>query len=101
MTGFGRLNRVMSRLDSALARFSAALDALERAAQARLTSEDQLPIAQKLISELQADNARLERELERLLEERDRLESVNDEVAGRLDTAIRDIRSALTVEAAE
>jgi predicted nucleic acid-binding Zn-ribbon protein len=91
----------MSRLDSSLARFSAALDALERVAQARLSAEDQLPAAQKLIAELQADKARLEDELERLLDERDRLEGVNDHVAGRLDGAIRDIRAALATEAAE
>ena len=91
----------MSRLDSALARFSAALDALERAAQARLASEDALPAAQKLIDTLQADKARLERELERLTDERLRLENVYDEIAGRLDGAIRGIRAALATEAAE
>jgi peptidoglycan hydrolase CwlO-like protein len=91
----------MSRLDSALARFSAALDALERAAQTRLTSEDRLPAAQKLIEELKADKALLESELAQLLEENEKLEVVNVEVAGRLDTAIRGIRSALSAEAAE
>jgi predicted nucleic acid-binding Zn-ribbon protein len=91
----------MSRLDSALARFSAALDSLERAAQTRLTSEDQLPALRKTIVQLQADKARLEAELARLADERARLEGVNDEVAGRLDTAIRDIRAALATEAAE
>jgi predicted nucleic acid-binding Zn-ribbon protein len=89
----------MSRLDSAIARFSAALDALERAAQARLSSDDQLPAALTLIAALKADKAQLEAELDALLEERERLEGLNDEVAGRLDTAIRDIRSALTNEA--
>jgi Domain of unknown function (DUF4164) len=66
-----------------------------------LTSEDQLPAAQRLIAELRTDNARLEEELARMLVERERLEGVNDEVAGRLDTAIRDIRAALATEAAE
>jgi hypothetical protein len=91
----------MSRLDSALSRFSAALDALERAAQSRLAAEDQLPAARKLIAELKADKDRLETELLILMEEHEKLEGLNDEVAGRLDTAIRDIRSALTAEAAE
>lgn len=89
----------MSRLDSALVRFSAALDALEQAAQARLRAEDQLPAALAQIAALKADKAQLEAELEALLDERERLEGVNDAVATRLDTAIRDIRSALATEA--
>lgn len=100
-TRFTRLNREMRRLDSALARFSAALDTLERATQARLGAEDQLPAAQKLIAELKADKDRLETELLILMEEHEKLEGVNNEVAGRLDTAIRDIRSVLAAEAAE
>lgn len=82
-----------------MARFSAALDALERTAQARLSAEDQLPAAQAQIAALKADKAQLEAELEALLDERERLEGINDAVAGRLDSAIRDIRSVLTTEA--
>jgi chromosome segregation ATPase len=91
----------MSRLDSALARFSEALEALDRMVQARLAAEDALPAAERQIAELRADKVRLEAELERLAEERRRLEGLNDHVAGRLDTAIRDIRAVLAVEAAE
>lgn len=91
----------MSRLDSALARFSAALDALEAIAHARLAAEDALPGAQRLIAELKADKVRLEAELDRLYAERARLDGVNDEVAGRLDAAIGDIRAALAADAAE
>jgi predicted nucleic acid-binding Zn-ribbon protein len=91
----------MSRLDSALARFSEALEALDRVVQTRLAADDALPAAERQIATLKADKAQLETELARLTAERRRLEGLNDHVAGRLDATIRDLRTVLAAEAAE
>lgn len=87
----------MSRLDSAIARFTAALERLEGAAK-RKTAQAASPFDDSLASELNAlreDRARLADELTRLNVEKVALEGFTDEVAGRLEGAIREIRAVL------
>lgn len=86
----------MSRLDSALARFSAALNTLDAALAKK-------PVAPRLdealtreLAGLKDDRARLAGELERLNGEKVALEGFTDEVAGRLEGAIREIRAVLS-----
>jgi flagellar biosynthesis/type III secretory pathway chaperone len=88
----------MNRLDSAAADFSAALDQLERtlAQNAQLLAD--VRDAQRQIQELRKDKVRLSAEIERLTLDRRRLEGLNTHVAGRLDSAIRDIRAVLQPE---
>ena len=87
----------MSRLDSAIARFTAALERLEGAAK-RKTASALSPFDDGLANELNAlreDRARLADELTRLNVEKVALEGFTDEVAGRLEGAIREIRAVL------
>lgn len=73
-------------------RFSSALDKLE----ARLNRYNSAaPQDNGELESLRADQARMSHELEQLKAERRALEDVTDEVAGRLDGAIREIRSVL------
>jgi len=88
----------MSRLDSAIARFTSALERLEGAAK-RTTGHSMSPFDDGLASELNAlreDRARLADELTRLSVEKVALEGFTDEVAGRLEGAIREIRAVLS-----
>ncbi|MEQ1754896.1 MAG: DUF4164 family protein [Micropepsaceae bacterium] len=91
----------MKKLDSAIKRFTSALDRLETAAQkddgAGTTSASQ-SFEQEISVELSAlkqDRARLADELTRLNVEKVALEGFTDEVAGRLEGAIREIRAVL------
>ncbi len=87
----------MKKLDSAIARFNAALERLEVAAKSgneHVTS----PFDDEIEGELNAlreDRARLADELSRLNVEKVALEGFTDEVAGRLEGAIREIRAVL------
>jgi hypothetical protein len=86
----------MSRLDSAVARFSTALDRLDAALTQR---EAKLRLDETLVRELAGlkdDRLRLAAELERLNSEKVALEGFTDEVAGRLEGAIREIRAVLS-----
>ncbi|MFN9542894.1 MAG: DUF4164 family protein [Alphaproteobacteria bacterium] len=90
----------MSKLDSAIRNFNAALDRLEEAARNRgaRAPGEQASIEQEIAVELRAlkeDRARLAEELNRLNVEKIALEGVTDEVAGRLEGAIREIRAVL------
>jgi predicted nucleic acid-binding Zn-ribbon protein len=87
----------MSRLDSAIQRFNAALDRLETAAKqgkrhAMSPFDDTLA---KELNALKEDRARLADELTRLNVEKVELEGFTEEVAGRLEGAIREIRAVL------
>jgi predicted nucleic acid-binding Zn-ribbon protein len=87
----------MSRLDSAIRRFNAALERLEAAAR-RKNGGAASPFDDTLAKELNAlkeDRAKLADELTRLNVEKVALEGFTEEVAGRLEGAIREIRAVL------
>jgi hypothetical protein len=89
----------MKKLDSALKRFNSALERLETAAKEKPSvsngaSSFEREIAVEL-SALKEDRARLADELTRLNVEKIALEGFTDEVAGRLEGAIREIRAVL------
>ena len=89
----------MKKLDSALKRFNSALERLETAAREKPSVSNgansfEREIAVEL-SALKEDRARLADELTRLNVEKIALEGFTDEVAGRLEGAIREIRAVL------
>jgi hypothetical protein len=94
----------MKKLDSAIKRFSSALERLETVAQEKapvtngaahsFANSFEREIAVEL-SALKEDRARLADELTRLNVEKIALEGFTDEVAGRLEGAIREIRAVL------
>ena len=86
----------MSRLDSAKTRFTAALDKLETALARRAVGPRLDESLARELSGLKEDRARLAAELERLNGEKVALEGFTDEVAGRLEGAIREIRAVLS-----
>ena len=97
----------MKKLDSAIKRFNSALERLEIATQekapatngaAHATNGAAQPFEREIAVELSAlkeDRARLADELTRLNVEKIALEGFTDEVAGRLEGAIREIRAVL------
>jgi hypothetical protein len=87
---------VMSRLDSAMARFAAALDKLDQALARRPAAARLDDALAKELRGLKEDRTRLASELERLNGEKVALEGFTDEVAGRLEGAIREIRAVLS-----
>ena len=90
----------MSRLDSAIRRFNAALERLEAAARrTNGSAPSSSPFDATLAKELNAlkeDRAKLADELSRLNVEKVALEGFTEEVAGRLEGAIREIRAVLS-----
>jgi hypothetical protein len=87
----------MKKIDSAIARFNSALEQLEVAAK-RGDGHALSPFDEEIVGELNAlkeDRARLADELTRLNVEKIELEGFTDEVAGRLEGAIREIRAVL------
>lgn len=87
----------MTRLDSAIHRFTTALERLEAAVR-RGNGHAMSPFDDGLARELNAlkeDRARLADELSRLNVEKVALEGFTEEVAGRLEGAIREIRAVL------
>ena len=90
----------MNKIDSAIKKLNTALDRLEQALNAGGTRSDGAPSSfeQEIAAELRAlkaDRARLAEELSRLNVEKVALEGFTDEVAGRLEGAIREIRAVL------
>ena len=90
----------MSKLDSAIRAFNDALDRLEVAAQGKSAPSGTSLAAQQQefaleLRALKEDRARLAEELSRLNVEKVALEGFTDEVAGRLEGAIREIRAVL------
>ncbi len=85
----------MSRLDECMERFSKALDRLEATANRRLQRAKTVDNLEQELTALRQDRARLAQELDGIKAETKALEGVTDEVATRVDTAIRDIRAVL------
>jgi predicted nucleic acid-binding Zn-ribbon protein len=90
----------MNKLDSAIRAFNDALDRLEEASRARdvRTAPPSAALQQEIAVQLRSlkeDRARLAEELTRLNVEKVALEGFTDEVAGRLEGAIREIRAVL------
>lgn len=91
----------MTKLDSAIRKFNLALERLETAArQSNPVTPNVSPgFEQEIAVELTAlkqDRARLAEELTRLNVEKIALEGFTDEVAGKLEGAIREIRAVLS-----
>lgn len=89
----------MSKLDSAMERFSAALDRLEaginkRVLQARAAGGDDVAL-QREIAALREDRSRLADELDRMKAHARELDETANDVSARLDEAIEGIRAVL------
>ena len=85
----------MSRLDLAQNRFQAALEALENAAASIGESLDTAAKLPERIAELEMERDRLIARIAELEEEVTALSGLTEEVEGRLDGAIGEIRAAL------
>lgn len=89
----------MSRLETAMERFSAALDALElriqKAVAAGAAGANGHAAGDAEAEALRAERDRLQAEVERLGDECRALEDLTDQIAGRLDSAIDEIRATL------
>ena len=88
----------MSRLDLAQNRFKAALEALEAIENAAASVGENLDTAAKLperVAELEAERESLLARIAELEEETAALSGLTEEVEGRLDGAIGEIRAAL------
>jgi ParB-like chromosome segregation protein Spo0J len=85
----------MSRLDVAQNRFRAALEALENAAGSVGESLDSAAKLPERIAELEADREKLLARIAELEDEVAALSGLTEEVEGRLDGAIGEIRAAL------
>ena len=79
-----------------MARFSAALDRLEASLVQRDAKQRLDETLARELAALKEDRGRLAAELERLNSEKVALEGFTDEVAGRLEGAIREIRAVLS-----
>ena len=88
MTGDATLKEVIARLGKAI-------DALERAANARLEREQDYSEADAEVQRMNADRARLAQELDGSEARSERLEEANKEVSRRLVTAMETIRAVL------
>jgi len=84
-----------SRLEAAASRLKAALAALETAVARKLDADRQHVVLGKQIDALQADRVRLAEDLDRSADRVAGLESVNREVARRLDLTMDAIRGVL------
>jgi predicted RNase H-like nuclease (RuvC/YqgF family) len=94
-TGSGQAEPASADIDAATRRLSAALDALESAAERRREADrDEDELATR-IQALGADRSRLADELDGSLVKSRKLERANREIAERLDAAIGTIRSVL------
>ena len=85
----------MSRLDVAQKRFRAALEALENAAGGVGESLDSAAKLPERIAELESEREKLLTRIAELEEEVAELSGLTEEVEGRLDGAIGEIRAAL------
>ncbi len=84
-----------SRLEAAAFRLKAALSALETAVARKLEADRGGAVTQKQIEALQQDRAQLADDLDRASERAHQLETVNREVARRLDLTMDAIRGVL------
>jgi hypothetical protein len=84
----------MGRIEDALARFNAALDALEKHAENGSGNRGSLELAAEL-AELKRDRERLRARVLLLEEESQSLTGLTEAVETRLDGAIAEIRAAL------
>ena len=85
----------MSRLDLAAERFRAALEAVENAAGSVGESLDSAAKMPERVAELEAEREHLLARIAELEEEIGALTGLTEEVEGRLDGAIGEIRAAL------
>jgi hypothetical protein len=85
----------MSKLESALNRLQKAIDRLEAAVQARKSDGSFDMTGDSQIGVLEEDRLRLKAELERVKAEYDSLADLTGGAEVRLDAAIREIRSVL------
>jgi len=85
----------MSRLTLAQERFRAALESVENAAGAVGENLDQAAKLPERVAELEAERERLMARVAELEEELSVLSGLTEEVEGRLDGAIGEIRAAL------
>ena len=85
----------MSRLDLAQNRFRVALEALENAAGSVGESLDQAAKLSERIAELEAERDKLIARIAELEDEVTALSGLTEEVEGRLDGAIGEIRAVL------
>ena len=85
----------MSRLDLAAKRFQAALESLENAAGSVGQSLDSAAKMPKRVAELEAEREQLLARIAELEDEIGALSGLTEEVEGRLDGAIGEIRAAL------
>jgi hypothetical protein len=86
-----------SPFDAAAARLSKSLDVLEAAIDRKLEIERSRAILTEQVHALDADRSRLAADLDTQTARARRLESVNREIARRLDAAMDNIRSVLDV----
>ncbi|AVO44238.1 hypothetical protein C6569_03655 [Phreatobacter cathodiphilus] len=84
-----------SRLETAASRLKTALAALETAVARKLENDRQHAVVHKQVEALQADRSRLAEDLDRSADRVAGLESVNREVARRLDLTMDAIRGVL------
>lgn len=88
-------------VDQALARLGAALGVLEAAASRRLEAERSKSSLETELALMQDDRARLAVELDGALARAGRLDATVEELARRIDRAIRQVRGVLDGEAAD
>jgi chromosome segregation ATPase len=82
-------------LEEAAARLTKALQAFEQAVARRLEDDQSIEDLEQHIRDLNAEQERLMASLTDARQRAERLESVNDEVSGRLETVIDSIKTIL------
>jgi predicted nucleic acid-binding Zn-ribbon protein len=85
----------MSRLELAAERLAKALDALEEAAEPLVKARESAAAAEALVAHLNAEREELAVRVTALEEDARCLTGLTEEVEGRLDGAIAEIRAAL------
>ena len=85
----------MSKLESAMERFSAALDQLEAGINRRGIKSQNASSAERELSALRDDRSRLANELDKVKAHARTLDETAGDVSGRLDEAIAGIRAVL------
>ena len=80
----GGINTSLETIEMSLKRLASAVDAVERAADRRLRSDEGRATAQEEFALMQDDRSRLAVELDAALDRSRALESANNEAAGRL-----------------
>ncbi|GGD05540.1 DUF4164 family protein [Pyruvatibacter mobilis] len=85
----------MSKLDSAMERFSAALDQLEAGINRRSIKSQNASSAEREIAALREDRSRLADELDQVKSQARQLDETAGDVSTRLEEAIAGIRAVL------